>query len=134
DPIANTMSPAGGPLGTARQRHQAFLLPHNNAVLIVGGTAGADAVKTAELYVPWQGDGGQFVATNAPNTARAWATGAALSFPAGLTIRSGPADGLLLLAGGSASSNGSGAAKSAELYGFATVNTDKADYASGTTV
>src|SRR5205814_6735606 len=60
----------------------------------------------------------------APLAARAWATGTALSFPASSSIRSGPADGLLLLAGGAG-------LKSAELHGFATVKTDKGDYAPG---
>src|SRR5437762_1399037 len=65
---------------------------------------------------------------------RTWATGGALSFPPSLTIRSGPNDGLVLRAGGSASANASNPMKSAELYGFATVKTDKADYAPGTRV
>src|SRR5205823_664064 len=43
-------------------------------------------------------------------------------------------DGLVLLAGGSASANATSPLKSAELYGFATVKTDQADYAPGTTV
>src|SRR5439155_3168017 len=73
-------------------------------------------------------------ATNARSVARAWAAGGALSFQPGLTIRTGPNDGLALLAGGSASSSASSPTTSAELYGFATVKTDKADYAPGTTV
>src|SRR5205814_7797427 len=126
DPVANTMTPAGSTLGTARQRHQAILLPHNNAVLIVGGTSGGNAVATAELYKSWQGDGGSFVPTNAPGAARVWATGGALSFPTGLTLRTGPNDGLVMLAGGSASSSAGALMTSAELYGFATVKTDEA--------
>src|SRR6266480_1707129 len=74
DPAANTMTPIGGSLAAARQRHQALLLPHNNAVLIVGGTASGQAVATAELYKSWVGDGGTFEAANAPNEPRAWAT------------------------------------------------------------
>jgi hypothetical protein len=57
-----------------------------------------------------------------------------LSVPAGDTIRTGPSDGLLLLAGGSATSAASNPTSSAELYGFATVKTDKSDYAPGNTV
>jgi YDG domain len=53
--------------------------------------------------------------------------GSALSFPASTTNRSGPGDGLLLLAGGTGQRSG-------ELFGFATVKTDKEDYAPGTTV
>jgi len=144
DPAANTFAPAGNMLAAARQRHVAMLLPHNNNVLIVGGTSAGNAVATAELYTPWEGDGGTFCATtvcgsgyagpSAPNAARAWAIGAALSVPADETIRTGPADGLLLLAGGSATSSATAPTKSAELYGFATVRTDKVDYAPGTTV
>src|SRR5206468_13070191 len=41
---------------------------------------------------------------------------------------------LLLLTGGSASSAGSNPIASSELYGFATITTDQADYAPGTRV
>jgi len=40
----------------------------------------------------------------------------------------------VMLAGGSSSSDPGAPMKSAELYGFATVKTDRADYAPGTTV
>ena len=53
-------------------------------------------------------------------------TGNALSFPAN-THRFAPNDGLLLLAGGVGH-------KSAELFGFATIKTEKDDYAPGETV
>jgi hypothetical protein len=134
DSGTNSFSGAANSMIAARQRHQAILLPHNNQVLIVGGTAGGNAVATAEVYVQWQGSGGSFYPTNATATTRAWAAASALSQPASLTIRSGPNDGLMLLTGGSASSNGSAPTNSAELYGFATVTTDWADYTPGTTV
>ena len=144
DPSTESFTIAGNTMSVARQRHVAFLLPHNNNVLIVGGTAGGNAVAAAELFTPWEGTGGTFCATavcesgfagpSAPNAARAWAAGAALSFPADHTIRTGPADGLLVLAGGSATAAASNPLSSAELYGFATVKTDKADYAPGNTV
>ncbi len=144
DPASNTIAATASTMLTARQRHQAILLPHNNQVLIVGGTAGGDAVAAAELYVEWQGTGGTFYPANVPmnsdgtprtpGTARAWATAAPLSFPAGLTIRTGPNDGLMLLTGGSAAASGSAPFTSSELFGFATVTTDRADYAPGTTV
>src|SRR5207247_776171 len=79
----------------------------NNSVLIVGGSA-----DTAELYRPWSG---VFVATGAPAEWRGGAAGSPLL-----------AEGLLLMAGGSR--------PSAELYGFATVKTDKQDYAPGSAV
>jgi hypothetical protein len=135
DPASDTFTPAANSLSTARQRHTAVLLPHNNQVLIVGGTQAGHAVPSADVYVEWQGDGGTFFPTRAPIIGtRAWAAAAALSLPAGLTVRTGPNDGLILLAGGSASSNAGSPAASAELYGFATVKTDHADYAPGTTV
>src|SRR5438105_3788321 len=126
---------AANPLLTPRSSHHAILLPHNNQVLIVGGTAGSSAVASAELYVPWSGDTGTFYAASTPPVpARALATATALSFNANTTVRSGPNDGLLLLAGGSASDPGTNPTKSAALYGFATVKTDLADYAPGTHV
>src|SRR5207249_2481903 len=100
DPASNRMTAVvGSSLSAARQHHQAILLPHNSAVLIVGGMSGLDAVASAELFVPWQGDGGRFVPATAPSAGRAWGTGGALSFVPGLTIRTGPNDGLVLLAG-----------------------------------
>jgi autotransporter-associated beta strand protein len=134
DPDANTLSDVESAMAVPRQRHSAILLPHNNAVLIVGGTSNGAAAASAELYVPWQGNGGTFYPTNAPGAARTWAMTVPLSFEASLTIRTGPNDGLMLLAGGSASANAANPLKSAELYHFATVNTDKADYPPFTTV
>jgi hypothetical protein len=52
--------------------------------------------------------------------ARAWAAGSALSFAASATNRSGAADGLAVIAGGSGQ-------KSSALLGFATIKTDKDD-------
>src|SRR5947207_3463568 len=43
DPRSNTIAPAGGSVATPRQRHQALLLPHNNAVAIVGRISGDKA-------------------------------------------------------------------------------------------
>jgi N-acetylneuraminic acid mutarotase len=136
DPVNGTVTATANAMSTARQHHQAILLPHNSQVLILGGTAGAagDAVNTAELYVAWQGNGGTFFAANPPSAGRAWSAAAPLSFNPGLTIRSGPNDGLLLLTGGSAKADASNPLASSELYGFATVKTDKADYGPGGTV
>jgi hypothetical protein len=137
DPTSNAFTPADNSMAAPRQRHLAFLLPHNNNVLIVGGTSDGSAIATAEMFVAWEGTGGAFCSGSvcssgyagpfAPGAVRTWATGSALSFPASATNRSGPADGLVLLAGGTGLS-------SAELYGFATIKTDKDDYAPGTTV
>lgn len=143
DPASNSLLATGTPLAFARQNHLALLLPHNNQVLIVGGTDDGGPVVAAEYFTPWEGPTGAFCASggvngsgvcasgysapNPPGSTRVWATGAALSFPADMVRRSGPNDGALLVAGGSGS-------QSAELYGFATIKTDKEDYTPGTTV
>src|SRR5437016_12804387 len=112
DPAANNFNAAGN-LATARSKHSAFLLPNNNEVLVVGGQSAGNDLASAELYIPWQK---AFQATGAMATPRSDASGAALT----------KVDGRVLIAGGSSAS--------AELYGFATVKTDAADYAPGTTV
>src|SRR5713101_8358397 len=123
DAGATAFSTSASALLTARSGHQAFLLPHNNSVLIVGGTSNGTAIASAELYIPWGGSSqsGIFQATTSMSTARSNATGSALQ-----------QDGVLLVAGGK---DASGAAlSSTESYGFATVKTDAADYPPGTTV
>src|SRR5712692_5387718 len=112
DPAANNFNAASS-LATARSKFSAFLLPNNNEVLVVGGQSAGTDLASAELYIPWQK---AFQATGAMATPRSDATGAALT----------KVDGRLLIAGGSSAS--------AELYGFATVKTDAADYPPGTTV
>src|SRR5437016_6956073 len=89
---------------SARSSHSAFLLPHNAAVLMVGGSS-----ASAELYQAWNSG---FIATGSPATPRSGAAGTPLA-----------ADGLLLLAGGETAT--------AELYGFPTIKTDKDDYRPG---
>ena len=125
DPASGTFSSAGGSLNVARQNHLAILLPHNNSVLIVGGTAAGSPVASAESFVPWRGPAGAFVAATAPAFAHAGAAAGALSFPADEHVRTGPNDGLVLVAG---------PLKSAELYGFATIRTDRSDYSPGSVV
>ncbi len=118
DPTTGAFSTVGANLATARQGHQAFLLPNNNNVLIVGGTSAGQPVGASELFSAWQGT---FAATGANVTPRSGATGSAMK-----------QDGLLLAAGGSDASGN--ALASTELYAFATVKTDQADYAPGTIV
>jgi Bacterial Ig-like domain (group 3)/MBG domain (YGX type)/Kelch motif len=114
---ASGASPLPGGLAVARSDHLAVLLPNNNSVLIVGGTSSGVALSSAELFQPWTQS---FLSTGSLSSARTAAAGGPLSL-----------DGLLLLAGGT---SGSGPLASAELYGFATVKTDKDDYAPGQTV
>ncbi len=106
------VSPSSAALGTARQGHLAFSLPNNNSVLLVGGTSSGAALSSAELYNP---DADSASATGSLAAARSGAAGSALAYP-----------GRLLVAGGSG--------LSAEVYGFATVSTNKPDYAPGETV
>jgi uncharacterized repeat protein (TIGR01451 family) len=113
DPASDTFSPTSGWLSMARRDHLAFLLPHNNNVLIVGGTADGTDLSSTELYAPWND---AFSVTGPMSVARARATGSPLAV-----------DGLFLAAGGSGSTG-------AELYGFATLKTDKPDYTPGETV
>src|SRR5713101_5587840 len=123
DAGATAFSTSASGLLTARSGHQAFLLPHNNSVLIDGGTSNGTAIASAELYIPWGGSSqsGIFQSTALMSTARSNATGSALQ-----------QDGVLLVAGGKDA--GGAALSSSELYGFATVKTDAADYPPGTTV
>jgi hypothetical protein len=117
DPSTGSFSVSSSSLAVPRRDHAAFLLPNNNSVLIVGGTSSSNEVATAEMYIP---STGAFAPTGSPAAARQHATGNLLK-----------QDGILFLAGGS---NSTGTLSSAELYGFATVKTDKADYAPGTVV
>ena len=120
--IAATASAA-----VARRDHQAFLLPNNNAVLIVGGIADivdngtpvTAPTATAELFLPWLQ---QVWPTASMSSARVNATGSALSKESYGAAPAG--DGLLMVAGGEGSSG-------SEAYRFATIRTDKDDYAPG---
>jgi len=117
DPATGNFAVSASSLAAPRRDHAAFLLPNNNSVLIVGGTSAGAEVGTAEMFLP---STGAFAATGSPSVARQHATGSALS-----------QDGILFLAGGS---NSTGTLATTELYGFATVKTDKADYAPGSIV
>jgi trimeric autotransporter adhesin len=120
DPATGAFTMAASSLATARQGHLAFLLPHNNNVLIVGGTSAGIAVASSELFTPWQGT---FSSTGSLSNARSNAAGSPMQ-----------QDGLLLVAGGNDASTPPNTLASTELYGFATVKTDQADYAPGTIV
>jgi uncharacterized repeat protein (TIGR01451 family) len=113
DPATNTFSPTRSWMTTPRRNHLAVLLPYNNNVLIAGGIADGSDLGSAELYAPWND---AFSATGSMSIARAHATGSPV-----------PVDGLFLVAGGSSATD-------AELYGFATLKTDKPDYTPGETV
>ena len=125
DPATTAFSAAGANLATARQGHQAFLLPNNNNVLIVGGSSGGTAVTASELFMPQVSAQGvwssSITASGANVTGRFAAVGSAMK-----------QDGLLLAVGGSDASGNPLA--STELYAFSTLKTDQADYAPGSIV
>jgi hypothetical protein len=113
DPATGQITLSASNLATPRSGHNAFLLPDNNSILIVGGTSGGTDLNSAELYFPWTDS---FQTTGAMSTARPGMTGSALG-----------QDGRFLAAGGTNLA-------STELYGFASVKTDKNDYAPGEVV
>jgi hypothetical protein len=114
-PAAQTITALTAQMNYARTGQLAFLLPNNNNVLLDGGTYGGTSLSSAELYTPWTQ---AFSLTGSMLAARSQDAGGALS-PL--------ANGLLLMAGGNDLA-------SAELYGFATVQTNAHDYAPGTPV
>src|SRR5882724_1872826 len=120
DATAGTFTTSPSALTAARAGHLAFLLPHNNNVLIAGGTSNGVSISSAELFTPWQGT---FSATGSLSTARSNAAGSPMQ-----------QDGLLLVAGGKDAATPPNALSITEVYGFATVKTDQADYAPGTIV
>src|SRR6478672_1472201 len=113
DPVTGAFNVSGSNLAVPRSGHRAFLLPKNNAILIVGGTSGGADLNSAELYLPWSD---AFRTTGALSVARPGMTGSALGW-----------DGRFMAAGGTNLA-------STELYGFATVQTDAADYPPGSVV
>jgi hypothetical protein len=100
-------------MSAPRSGHTALLLPNNNAVLIAGGTSSGNNVATSELYQSWNN---AFKSTGSMTAARTRPASSATAY-----------NGLAMLAGGSNLA-------STELYGFATVQTDKHDYAPGEVV
>jgi hypothetical protein len=117
NPFSQTFDAVPTTLSAARSGHSAILLPHNNSVLIAGGTSAGVAVVDSDLFLPAQFPDpysygmGQFGATGALTVARANAA-------------SGPAaEGFAFVVGGGS--------HDAERYRFATIKTDKDDYAPG---
>ena len=105
------------PLSVPRSGHAALLLPNNSSVLIAGGSSHGEAQASADLFLPaefpdpYSYGMGRFASTNAMATRRIGAVGAA-----GL-------EGYALAIGGGSSD--------VEAYRFATIKTDKDDYAPG---
>jgi hypothetical protein len=108
NPVTNTLASAESNLLVPRSGHSAVKLPHNNNVLFIGGSSGGTALDSCELYVPWLD---QFKPASQLIDARVQASGTPLNVT-----------GLLLVSGGRG-------VATAEVYGFATIRTDKDDYA-----
>jgi len=108
DAAASTWTTNTSSSTTARSGHAAFLLPNNANVLIVGGSSAGTDVSSAELFEPWSGS---FKSTGSMTASHAGIAGAAV----------GSMDGFIAVAAGT----------SGEVYHFATVKTDKGDYAPG---
>ena len=118
EPVSQTFAPVDTQLSVARSGHTALLLPHNAGVLVAGGTSAGAAVAAADLFLPAEFPDpfsygiGRFAATGPLTTPRASAVGG----PAGDA-------GYAFVAGGGADT--------AEAYRYATIRTDKDDYAPG---
>ena len=112
-------------MSEARSGHSAVLLPHNNSVLIAGGTSAGTAVTTTDLFLPamfpdpYSWGMGTFGPTDPEELARM-----TMVQPRSRAV-AGPwgDDGYAFAMGG-----GSG---DGEVYRFATIKTDKDDYAPG---
>ena len=136
DPTAGAFSTVSATLTTAREAHQAFLLPNNNNVLITGGTSGGAALASAELFSATASltSGAWSYTTSVTGTmttARAAASGSA-NQQNGPTSKVPPTPGLVIVGGGT-DANGNTLA-STEAYGYPTIQTDQGDYPPGTTV
>ena len=114
DRYSRSFAMAQTQMSIARQGHSAVLLPHNGGVLIVGGTsnAGTDLFLPAVFPDPYSYGEGAFTATGVMAAPRA----AALAGPTSI-------EGFAFAA--------SAGAHDAEVYRFATIKTDKDDYAPG---
>jgi hypothetical protein len=136
DSSSAAFKPAGTSLANAREGHQAFLLPNNNNVLIVGGSFGGTVLASSESLAPQisTSDGSWSYIDSARgnlNTPRAGTSGSA-NQKNGPTSAVPQKPGLVIVAGGTDASGAPLA--STEAYGYATVQSDQGDYPPGTNV
>jgi uncharacterized repeat protein (TIGR01451 family) len=115
NPADGTIQSAGQ-MNSQRQGHLAIRLPNNNGILLVGGKAAGAPLASAEVYVPWTGT---FQTIDSLSVGRSNAVAASVK------------KGGLLLAGGLSAK---GITVTAETLSYATIATDKSDYAPGDTV
>ena len=118
DRYSQSFSIAATQMSVGRQGHSAVLLPHNGAVLVAGGTSNGVAQAGVDLFLPavfpdpFSYGEGEFTATGEMTAARARAVAGPTSV-----------EGYAFAAGGGSAD--------AEVYRFATIKTDKDDYAPG---
>jgi plastocyanin len=117
NPFTQEFQPTDTNLDVPRSGHVAVLLPYNNSVLIAGGSSNGMPQSATDLFLPAQFPDpytygmGQFAPTGAMAAPRSGAAG-------------GPhVEGYAFVIGGGAAD--------AEVYRFATIKTDKDDYAPG---
>jgi hypothetical protein len=117
DPYSGTFTAADSQLSAPRSGHAALLLPHNNSVLITGGTSGDAAVGSSDLFLPAEFPDPYTYGTGwfAPIGAMANARTRHVTGP--------HLEGYAFVGGG-------GPAES-EAYRFPTIKTDKDDYEPG---
>ena len=113
DALASSTSAVPGGLAVARRGHLALFLIHNSSVLIAGGSSAGSDLTSCELYLPARKE---FVATSSQGFEGTGGFASALA-----------QEGIAMAAGG-------GGTATAGIYGFATLKTDKDDYAPEQTV
>ena len=111
--LASSVSSVPGGLSVARRGHLALFLTHNGSVLIAGGSSSGSELASCELYLPARSE---FTPTSSQPFSGAGGFASALA-----------QEGIALAAG-------SGGTAVAGIYGFATLKTDKEDYAPEQTV
>jgi len=118
EPASQTFTLLDTHLGVARSGHAAVLLPHNNSVLIAGGSSNGEPQAAVDLFVP-----AEFPDPYSYGTGSFAATAAMGNERDGAIAGHGPGEGYASVVGGGSNQ--------AERYRFATIRTDKNDYAPG---
>ncbi|MBK5291926.1 MAG: hypothetical protein JJE04_09655, partial [Acidobacteriia bacterium] len=120
NPFEETFAP-GPSMDFARRDHQALLIPRNNTVMMVGGTAKGEPLVSAERFIWWDNNHqGRFTRLEDMTTALSQATAAVTE------------SGVVVLAGGKTRSGALSASANATANTW--IQTDKPDYQPGNSV